>query len=172
MSRVQARETRIVEDTTQLIDYTSRVLGAIEGGNWRYAGDKIPALRDVLDRLAREVDLAEHAAELRQIKGDVVWSRVAVYAGDYWLGRVIFAVPAKSRPTVSPNDPVDVLGLSTRVRNCLRRNSAHTIADLVARDEEELRDIRNFGPGCMAELRAALVAHGLKLRDEEEVQTP
>ena len=56
-------------------------------------------------------------------------------------------------------DPIDVLGLSVRVHNCLRRNRIITIEDLLKfRDtgEDALFKIRNMGEKGVAEVNTAL----------------
>ncbi|NEA22640.1 hypothetical protein [Actinomadura bangladeshensis] len=89
-----ARETRLVEDTTSLIDYTSRFLGAVEAGNWRYAADKLGGLRSAVERLEHDLDRA-HAADLRHINGAGVWARVERLMVPFWLGRAIAAWNSK-----------------------------------------------------------------------------
>jgi hypothetical protein len=90
-TRAFVRKSRIVDDTTSLIDYTGRVLHAIEHGNGHYAGEKIHQLRRALDQLEANIDLSRHADELRQIPGEQVWRDVAQAAGThYWIGRLIF----------------------------------------------------------------------------------
>jgi hypothetical protein len=88
----KARQERIAEDVISLIDYTSRVLGAVEGGNWHYATDKIHGLRKALDSLERHIDRdsPNQPGKLDQIRGETVWARVRLGARDYWLGRAIF----------------------------------------------------------------------------------
>jgi DNA-directed RNA polymerase subunit alpha len=78
---------------------------------------------------------------------------------------------------VSPVTPADqVLHLwglrgdttiSVRAQNCLLRAGVQTVASLLELSAEELRDIRNFGEGCLGEVRRVLAQHGLALRDEE-----
>jgi Bacterial RNA polymerase, alpha chain C terminal domain len=60
--------------------------------------------------------------------------------------------------------PIELLGLSVRAFNCLKRNSIHTISDLVMRDSGDLHDIRNLGRKSHEEITTALKAHGLSLR--------
>ena len=55
-------------------------------------------------------------------------------------------------------------GLHTRVANALSRNHIKTIGDLTGYTEADLLDIRDFGPGCVAIVKAALAEHGLALR--------
>lgn len=90
-ARAFGRKSRIVDNTVSVIDYTGRVLHAIEQGNWHYAGGKLHQLRRAVDELAEEVDLTKHADELQQIPRDQVWTEVGQSAGThYWLGRLIF----------------------------------------------------------------------------------
>lgn len=90
-ARVFVRKGQIVDDTVSLIDYTGRVLHAIEQGNWHHAGEKLHQLRRAVDQLEAHIDLTQHADELRQIPAEQVWTSVRQHAGThYWLGRLIF----------------------------------------------------------------------------------
>lgn len=61
--------------------------------------------------------------------------------------------------------PVEELGLSVRSYNCLKREGIHTVGELVARSEEDLLDIRNFGSKSILEVKVTLHNLGLSLRD-------
>ena len=50
------------------------------------------------------------------------------------------------------NVPISNTGLGTRALNALRRNGVHTVADLVAADEEWLKGIRNIGEITLNEI--------------------
>ncbi|MFV2172264.1 hypothetical protein ACFHW2_12235 [Actinomadura sp. LOL_016] len=89
--QVHAREVRLAEDTTALIDYASRLLGAVETGNWYYANDKLRDLRHALDRLQNDLDQRRTPNVLPHVSGPRVWDRVAKPAEHYWLGRAINA---------------------------------------------------------------------------------
>lgn len=88
----KARQERIAEDVTSLIDYTSRVLQGIKGGDWYYVADKIDGLRAALDSLERHVDRddREQRGKLDQIRGETVWAHVRQASRHYWIGRAIF----------------------------------------------------------------------------------
>lgn len=58
-------------------------------------------------------------------------------------------------------------GLSARTLNLLIRSGCKTGADLTTATAADLTDIRNFGAGCLAELRRVLSANGLALAGEE-----
>jgi len=61
--------------------------------------------------------------------------------------------------------PVEDLELSVRSYNCLKREGIHTVGELVARSEEDLLDIRNFGSKSIDEVKETLAGLGLALRD-------
>ncbi|NCX59723.1 MAG: DNA-directed RNA polymerase subunit alpha [Actinobacteria bacterium] len=60
--------------------------------------------------------------------------------------------------------PVEDLLLSQRPFNCLKRAQINTIGDLVARTEEELMGLPNFGKQSIDEVKAKLDERGLALR--------
>ncbi|MDO5084503.1 MAG: DNA-directed RNA polymerase subunit alpha, partial [Arachnia propionica] len=53
--------------------------------------------------------------------------------------------PIDEQVAESLSMPVEDLNLSVRSYNCLKREGIHTVGELVARSEEDLLDIRNFG---------------------------
>jgi DNA-directed RNA polymerase subunit alpha len=55
------------------------------------------------------------------------------------------------------------LDLSVRATNCLESENITTVRDLVARTEEQLLDLRNFGETTLAEVREKLADIGLRL---------
>ena len=73
--------------------------------------------------------------------------------------------PVDEQITESLNLPVEDLDLSVRSYNCLKREGIHTVGELVARSEEDLLDIRNFGSKSIDEVKETLAGLGLALRD-------
>lgn len=57
------------------------------------------------------------------------------------------------------SDPIDVLNLSARSYNCLRRSGVHTVAQVASLSDEELLGIRNLGVRSLAEIREKLTAY-------------
>jgi DNA-directed RNA polymerase alpha subunit len=57
--------------------------------------------------------------------------------------------------------------VATQARNCLVRSGILTVADLLKCDARDLQDLRNFGAGCLEEVRRALRRHGLALHGED-----
>jgi Bacterial RNA polymerase, alpha chain C terminal domain len=61
--------------------------------------------------------------------------------------------------------PIEDLNLSVRSYNCLKREGIHTVGELVARSEQDLLDIRNFGAESIEDVKQKLTDMGLALRD-------
>ena len=61
--------------------------------------------------------------------------------------------------------PIEDLNLAVRSNNCFKREGVHTVGELVARSESDLLDIRNFGQKSINEVKVALAALGLALKD-------
>ncbi len=55
------------------------------------------------------------------------------------------------------------LSLSVRASNCLESENINTVRDLVARTEDQLLEVRNFGETTLNEVREKLQAIGLRL---------
>ena len=64
------------------------------------------------------------------------------------------------------NFPIEELELGVRSYNCLKRVGIETIGDLVAKSQDELAAIPNFGKKSIEEVCEILAAHGLTLREE------
>jgi len=60
---------------------------------------------------------------------------------------------------------IEILNLSIRSYNSLRREGIHTVADLAARTRENLLAIDNIGPASVEEIRQKLAERGLALSD-------
>lgn len=75
--------------------------------------------------------------------------------------------PVDEQIAESLNLPVEDLELSVRSYNCLKREGIHTVGELVARSEEDLLDIRNFGSKSIDEVKETLAGLGLGLRDSQ-----
>ncbi|MGH3321673.1 MAG: DNA-directed RNA polymerase subunit alpha [Streptosporangiaceae bacterium] len=61
--------------------------------------------------------------------------------------------------------PIEELNLTVRSYNCLKREGIHSVGELVARSEQDLLDIRNFGAKSIDEVKQKLVEMGLSLKD-------
>jgi len=57
------------------------------------------------------------------------------------------------------SNSIDVLDLSVRSYNCLRRSGVHTVAQVASLSDEELLGIRNLGVRSLAEIREKLTAY-------------
>ena len=56
--------------------------------------------------------------------------------------------------------PIEELNLTVRSYNCLKREGIHTVGELVARSEQDLLDIRNFGAKSIEEVKQKLQRDG------------
>lgn len=70
--------------------------------------------------------------------------------------------------TPEDESPIDVLGLSVRSYNCLKRSGVNTIKELTLMTENELRNVRNLGPRCTEEVIVALEKFGYSLKINEK----
>lgn len=60
--------------------------------------------------------------------------------------------------------PIEVLELSVRPYNCLKRNGIHTLEQLLECSEEDLMNLRNFGQKSMEEIKQKLAEMNLSLK--------
>jgi DNA-directed RNA polymerase subunit alpha len=61
---------------------------------------------------------------------------------------------------------IEELEIGVRAYNCLKRAGIQTIGDLLQKSDSELKAIPNFGERSIDEVKEALTALGLSLRDE------
>jgi len=73
--------------------------------------------------------------------------------------------PAEVDHSAAFAQPIDDLDLTVRAYNCLKRDGVHTVGEVVARTESDLRDIRNLGQKSIEEVKVKLHQLGLSLRD-------
>jgi DNA-directed RNA polymerase subunit alpha len=67
--------------------------------------------------------------------------------------------------------PLEKLGLSPRVFNCLRRNKISKVGELLEKSEQDLLSLKKFGRKSLNELKKGLEEKGLALRSEERDET-
>jgi uncharacterized protein len=68
--------------------------------------------------------------------------------------------------------PIEDLHLPVRAYNSLRREGIHTVGDLAARNEADLRAIANLGPQSINEIKQKLAEQGLGLASAAAVAEP
>ena len=73
--------------------------------------------------------------------------------------------PASPDPVLESklNKTLADAGFSGRARNCLEQADIHTLRDLVAKTEEQLLQLRNFGEATLQEVQELLKKEGLRL---------
>jgi DNA-directed RNA polymerase subunit alpha len=85
------------------------------------------------------------------------------------LGRRVHAEPRLGLGNADPNLDarlgmgISELSLSVRASNCLDSENIRTVRDLVARSEDRLLEVRNFGETTLNEVREKLADLGLRL---------
>lgn len=62
--------------------------------------------------------------------------------------------------------PLEETDINVRTYNALRRSGIHTLGQLTELTEDELKKIRNFGAGCMLDVKQLLDEHHLCLADK------
>jgi DNA-directed RNA polymerase subunit alpha len=106
-----------------------------------------------------DVALAKAAAILRD-------DLERIFLVDTEEGRAEF--PVEAAEGLEPEDDmlIDDLDLGVRSLNCLKREGIETVGDLMAKSEQELMCIPNFGRKSLDEVRERLEKNNLKLRGE------
>src|SRR5205823_2648850 len=89
------------------------------------------------------------------------------------FGESIQSPDAGGRGAVSPQNrmneiPIEELDLSVRAYNCLKANDITTVGQLLAKREDELLGLRNFGRKSLDEIKEKLVEKGYVPPDEME----
>jgi DNA-directed RNA polymerase subunit alpha len=103
------------------------------------------------DGTMRPVDAVAQAAELftRHLRLFVDFPDHATATAEAAAGR---AQPSRTNDT-----PIEELDLSVRAFNCLKANDISTVGQLLAKKEEELLSLRNFGRKSLDEIKEKLV---------------
>jgi hypothetical protein len=119
---VRARESRIAEETVSAIDFFGRMIGAIEDGNWYYAGEKLSQLVSTLNSLDAQLGLAVPG-------GRDVAAYVAEHSQEYRVGRALYGSrPADTTPTGSTVAVADPSTTEPRARQqAAAWHLAHTL---------------------------------------------
>jgi DNA-directed RNA polymerase subunit alpha len=81
----------------------------------------------------------------------------------YFIGKNGQETPGSKR--------IDEFGFTNRTQNCLKKAGILTLKDLMAKTEDDLLGIRNFGRKSLMEIRAKLEEVGLELERSKSVPT-
>src|SRR5207237_5917760 len=71
------------------------------------------------------------------------------------------AIGPNTIPSRLQDMPIEVLDLSSRTYNCLKRSQITTVGQLLQMSEDELLGLRNFGQKSLQELHEKLAEHGI-----------
>lgn len=105
---MNGRESRIAEETVSAIDFTSRLLGAVEDGNWQYAGDKLGQLTRALKVLEQQIARTDQPAA-----GAPVAQYVSRASRHYRLGKALYG----DTRTASEPSPLEQVEAAKRRRD-------------------------------------------------------
>ncbi len=112
-----------------------------------------------------ETDGSLTASEAVSSAGKTLRELFGLFADmDEGIGLELGDVVAAESTSPDLDLPIEALDLSERPRNCLRRAQVHTVGELVAKSEEDLLNITNFGQKSLEEVAAKLDELGLSLR--------
>jgi DNA-directed RNA polymerase subunit alpha len=75
------------------------------------------------------------------------------------IRRDAIGTPDVPRPIIDM--PIEVLDLSSRTYNCLKRSQITTVGQILTMSEDELLGLRNFGQKSLQELHEKLAEHGI-----------
>ncbi len=70
-------------------------------------------------------------------------------------------IGAGAVPSRLQDMPIEVLDLSSRTYNCLKRSQITTVGQILTMSEDELLGLRNFGQKSLQELHEKLAEHGI-----------
>lgn len=62
---------------------------------------------------------------------------------------------------------IEDLNLGQRALNCLRREGIRTVGEIMARSEEDLMNLKNFGEKSLLEIKEKIQKMGLSLKEDE-----
>jgi DNA-directed RNA polymerase subunit alpha len=75
-------------------------------------------------------------------------------------------IGSSSIPSKLQDMPIEVLDLSSRTYNCLKRSQITTVGQLLQMSEDELLGLRNFGQKSLVELHEKLASRGIATFDD------
>lgn len=76
------------------------------------------------------------------------------------------AVCFNEKKMLQVDTPIEVLNLTQRSYNCLKRANINTVEELTKRSKWNLLKIRNLGKGSFNEIQSELESYGLKLMED------
>jgi DNA-directed RNA polymerase subunit alpha len=126
------------------------------------AGEEQLILEIWTDGTLRPADALSHAATLLARYFHAISNGLHPSAPIEEVTIVPLSIPANTYAT-----PIDVLDLSTRTYNTLKRSDIATVGQLLELDATALKAVRNMGQKSVEEIQAQLRLHGYRGRGEE-----
>ena len=78
------------------------------------------------------------------------------------------AVCFNEKKMLQVDTPIEVLNLTQRSYNCLKRAKINTVEELIKRSRGDLLKIRNLGKRSFNEIQSELESYGLKLMGDKQ----
>jgi DNA-directed RNA polymerase subunit alpha len=124
--------------------------------------------QETYDRLTLEVktDGTISPAEAISRGAQILTDQLGIFIG---LPEALAKKGEIYQPSVLPDNytmPVESLGLTTRILNCLRRSNITTVGELAEKSDKELRKLPKLGPKGVEEIRERLRALGATTEDK------
>lgn len=117
--KLRGMELRIAEDMTSVLDFLSRLQGAIEDGNWNYAHEKAGQLARAANQLTAALGYElERKRSEPAARGPAVDAAIRHYARHYRAGQLLYPEPddpaSAARKAKAAAEVTALLGEATR----------------------------------------------------------
>ena len=172
---VSADENKLAETVLGVIPIDSifspvvRVAYSVESARVGHSNDydKLTLEVETNGSIDPKVAVAKAAAILRDELALFVEDEIREEPEDSFADSFLASIPVEEPQQSNFHDtPIEELELGVRSYNCLKREGVDTVGDLVAKSEQELMCIPNFGRKSIEEVRDRLTNNNLKLRGE------
>lgn len=156
--------------------YADYFIYGVEGAKAKYSTKEIQSqiatLQLALNKAKRQYEELIHNTNtltslIDKVRSAVADKNISEETGEELIGLLkeagkIIEVEGPAE-TLSLDTPIEVLSLSVRSYNCLRRNNIKTIGELVACDADSISKIRGMGRKCLKEIIDKLDLCGYRL---------
>lgn len=124
------------------------------------------------DRLILEVwtNGAFSGKEIVSLAAKILQEHIQLFVdlSDTMSGFGILVAPAPDTKSQILDMSIDLMDLSVRSYNCLKRAGIHTVADLIKKTEDDMLKVRNLGKKSLDEVIFKLNSYGLELKKQED----
>lgn len=102
-AKLTDRETQLAEDMARVLDWLSRVIQGLDGGNLSYAEEKAAALIERVEQLDMHLQAAvSHIGKEAAVRPAMLKAAITEFAQHYSAGRALYPMPsAKAAATTT-----------------------------------------------------------------------